>query len=409
MGPGSLFVKRNHGGGIYFVFCCILAWNCGTIRIEGFSGAGIWKFRLGGHYDPFHDNELPIVLTACTRLFATSGTPTVHLVSIQVDRTCSGSQGRGGSFLGKLVYSESSGGKLMKTFVISLIVIALVASAAMAEKPKEIRVEGPTYHGGGSAILQGGEDISTATIIGGLPYNDTGTTDGYLDDYDITGLDGPDVVYTFTPAVDTVLDVELCGSSYDTKLAILLDDTSEFAYNDDSCGLQSALSGVVLTAGVNYHIVVDGYNGATGDYTLFVDGGPVLPPQPGETCELAVEAVEELNSCQGAPFWYTFTAPIDGCIWIDSCIEDQINDTYVRVYSDCDGTLIDQNDDGGVCDFYSYASFLSVPVTAGDVLFIYFDDVYSNSVNPFEWNLFVTDCVVSTEEATWGGVKSLYR
>ncbi|GAF75977.1 unnamed protein product, partial [marine sediment metagenome] len=33
-------------------------------------------------------------------------------------------------------------------------------------------------------ILQGGDDIGSATEIASLPYSDTGTTEGYTDDYD---------------------------------------------------------------------------------------------------------------------------------------------------------------------------------------------------------------------------------
>ncbi|MFQ5499880.1 MAG: hypothetical protein ACE5FH_09425, partial [Candidatus Zixiibacteriota bacterium] len=49
-------------------------------------------------------------------------------------------------------------------------------------------------------VKQGGDDIATATVIPSLPYSNTGTTDGYADDYDETcpynAPGSPDVVYS---------------------------------------------------------------------------------------------------------------------------------------------------------------------------------------------------------------------
>ena len=126
---------------------------------------------------------------------------------------------------------------------------------------------------------QGGEDVATALEITALPYNDSGTTAGYLNDYDevcpYTGSTAPDVVYVYTPAADAVVDISLCnGSTYDTKLYVYENDVIEgtsIACNDDSCpSYVSELLDVSLTAGNDYYIVVDGYGGASGAYVLDV-------------------------------------------------------------------------------------------------------------------------------------------
>ena len=297
----------------------------------------------------------------------------------------------------------------MKKFVIALIAISLVAGLAIAEKPKEMYMDSAVYVGDG-ASRQGGEDIDSAVEITDLPYTDTGSTVGYADDYDVTGLDSADVVYSYTPALDTTFEAALCGSAYDTKLAIITADLTVIAYNDDGCNtraLQSSLADVALTGGVTYYIIVDGYNGNEGDYELYVDGVAATPPGPGETCDNPVAATEGLNSCPGATFFYSFTAPIDGTVLIDSCIEGQSIDTYVYVNNaDC-STLLDLNDDSDGCESYDYASFIELPVTAGQEIIIEWDDAYSSE--PFDFNLWVTDGTVATDETTFDSLKSMYR
>ena len=64
---------------------------------------------------------------------------------------------------------------------------------------------------------QGGEDISSATIIGSLPYLDTGTTAGYVDNYDASCNNtstSPDVVYSYTPASGERVRIWSCDSDY---------------------------------------------------------------------------------------------------------------------------------------------------------------------------------------------------
>jgi hypothetical protein len=138
--------------------------------------------------------------------------------------------------------------------------------------------KGPVVEYVSPATKQGGDDVTTATVISGLPYYDTGTTDGYVDDYDevcpFSGSTSPDVVYEYTPSADITVTISLCESGYDTKLYLYENSVtagSPYACNDDAdCALsyRSKLEELDLFAGNTYYIVIDGYGGASGDYTL---------------------------------------------------------------------------------------------------------------------------------------------
>jgi hypothetical protein len=108
----------------------------------------------------------------------------------------------------------------------------------------------------------------------------TGTTTGYIQDYTpscmTNGLAGPDVVYAIAPVSDVLLTASLCGTGFDTGIGIYDAAATEIACNDDFCGLQSEVIDVPLTAGATYYIVVTGYSGANGNYTLALT-------TPGET------------------------------------------------------------------------------------------------------------------------------
>lgn len=125
---------------------------------------------------------------------------------------------------------------------------------------------------------QGGENIGSAVNIPALPYSDAGNTCSNINDYDeacpFTGSTAPDVVYSFTPTADLEMDISLCDSGYDTKVFVYANAAGNLvACNDDACGsdgFRSELLCVPMTVGNTYYIVVDGYFGACGDYSLSV-------------------------------------------------------------------------------------------------------------------------------------------
>jgi hypothetical protein len=131
-------------------------------------------------------------------------------------------------------------------------------------------------------ILQGGDNFGTATVISALPYSDAGTTAGYAHDYDpscvYTGGISPDVVYSYAPAGGGTMTVSLCGSSFDTGIAVYRNDAGTMvACNDDYCGVQSQVDDVPIAAGNTYYLVVTGYNGYSGAYTINVTPGNAPP------------------------------------------------------------------------------------------------------------------------------------
>ena len=172
----------------------------------------------------------------------------------------------------------------MRKLLVLTLVIGVAGFAAAADlgnltpaKSDPIVPENPV-----NPDRQGGDTIFDATVIPGLPYNDSGTTFGYLDDYDevcpYSGSTSADVCYVYTPAAAAAVDIDLCGSSYDTKLyvydaGLALVACNDDFYFDDVCGVYvSKLENVNLAAGETYYIIVDGYGGDAGDYLLEIIG-----------------------------------------------------------------------------------------------------------------------------------------
>ncbi|MBZ0152493.1 MAG: hypothetical protein K8J09_13285 [Planctomycetes bacterium] len=90
---------------------------------------------------------------------------------------------------------------------------------------------------------------------------------------------GNDVWFTYVVTSNGTLTVQTCGqATWDTALQLFSGSCGSLttvACNDDACSLQSAIS-VAVTPGY-YYLRVGGYNGATGSFSLDVNGpgGPV--------------------------------------------------------------------------------------------------------------------------------------
>ena len=168
-----------------------------------------------------------------------------------------------------------------------------------------------------SSTRQGGDDIENATVITELEQL-TGTTAGYLDDYDevcpYVGGGATDVVYSFTPAADVAVNMTTCYSSYDTKLYVYENAAGVLANTvsggvacsddnyppgvDDCTTWTSYIEGVWMTAGNTYYLVVDGYGSSAGDYV--VDVG-VYNPLAGYTIWSLDDAGVASSVGQAAP------------------------------------------------------------------------------------------------------------
>jgi len=165
----------------------------------------------------------------------------------------------------------------MRTLALIACMMVLVASAGAS--PTGNRFIPPAKEGSGdgaSDTREGGESYEDAFVIpgdlGGGWYSDSGATCDNRDDVTPNcGLSyAPDVVYQLTPDTDNWLQIDLCGSGYDTILEIQDGIGVPIGCNDDYCGLQSGLVGVPVVAGHTYYIIVDGYGSNCGSYVLTI-------------------------------------------------------------------------------------------------------------------------------------------
>ena len=181
----------------------------------------------------------------------------------------------------------------MKTITCVAIVVAVLAAAALAQTPTAAR---PEKHSAtiGEPKSEGrieGDTIEECWVIPSLPFMGTGSTYGFVNDYDEMcpyGGWAPDVVYSYSPPHDMCVSISLCDSYYDTKVIVYEDewtlgspyacDDDNFACIDPPVTYTSWLESVELFAGHTYYIVVDGYGSSWGDYVLAVDDIGCPPP-----------------------------------------------------------------------------------------------------------------------------------
>lgn len=154
-----------------------------------------------------------------------------------------------------------------------------------------------TGGGGGSGPVN--DNCANAIVVGeGTVSFDTtdATTDGPNEPsacnfFSYTQIDS-DIWYRYVASCTGNATIDLCGSSYDTKLAVYNggscpSSASADGCNDDACGPGQGLqSQVVLpvVAGNSYLIRIGGYEGATGNGTLSIScsgGGPSCQPDLG--------------------------------------------------------------------------------------------------------------------------------
>lgn len=97
----------------------------------------------------------------------------------------------------------------------------------------------------------------------------------------------PNVWYCYTAPCDGIATISLCGSGYDTKMAVY-DGCScdpmpaQMACNDDFCSLQSEVS-IPVVAGNSYLVEVGGYGTNTGTGVLNISTECGSPP-PNDNC-----------------------------------------------------------------------------------------------------------------------------
>lgn len=127
-----------------------------------------------------------------------------------------------------------------------------------------------------------GDDCETALTLVAPAFCIEGCTAGFHDDYNeqcpFTAEGAPDLVYRLIPSVTDTVNIDLCDSSFDTKIFIYegecgaMNSGQALYCNDDFCGAngwRSRLENVIFEAEHTYFLVIDGY-GMTdhGGFTL---------------------------------------------------------------------------------------------------------------------------------------------
>jgi hypothetical protein len=197
------------------------------------------------------------------------------------------------------------------------------------------------------------DDCSNAKPVGdvtNLPFDTSlATFDG--PGYYITG---PNIWFCYTATCTGQVTVNLCGSRFDTKLAVYrgcsCDPTADSLVetNDDDCAKQSRLT-FDATAGEQYLIEVGGYGSRTGEgiITIRCEGRPApVPCQPSnDYCRNASQVGNVTNlsfdtTCAtfdglghymtGPNVWYIYTATCTGQVTVDLC--GSSFDTRLAIY-----------------------------------------------------------------------------
>jgi len=342
----------------------------------------------------------------------------------------------------------------MRKLLVFAMMLALVGSAMAydlgAEKPAKPAINAPVNVP--NPMLQGGDTILDAVVVELPVINGTGTTAGYNDDYDEVcpygGSTSPDVVYTFTPAEDLVLDVDLCGSLYDTKVYVYDENLGLVACNDDfyfddDCGVYvSKIEGMPVMAGMQYFVIVDGYGGDFGEYTINIE---VFEP-----CDLTCPAGAELENepplvdgyadawnggCNSPEFDFPFqqiTQPLFCGIsgWYLSADGSEFRDTdWYHIYipeggvleiigdaeqptfmfelgpQDCDNVGVLQNVPIGDCD----EGTMTVTGNEGDLVWFWVGpQTFTGPVNEYEYVLLL-NLVTPVENHSFSQVKALFE
>ena len=126
------------------------------------------------------------------------------------------------------------------------------------------------------------DNCADATVVaaGVHPFTTGGATTDGPDDTSLCNLNGQtqidsDVWFSYVATCDGAIDVNVCGASFDTKLAVYAGgcptapNDNIIGCSDDSCGEQSSLF-VPVSAGETYLIRIGGFDGATGSGDLSI-------------------------------------------------------------------------------------------------------------------------------------------
>jgi hypothetical protein len=227
----------------------------------------------------------------------------------------------------------------------------------------------------------------------------------------------PERVYHWTPSVSGTALIQTCSTTattYDTVLSVRRGGCTgtELVCNDDTtgCGTTTDVSNphrgsrvsVAVTAGQTYAIVVDGFNGASGNFSLAVTpptaagncASPVVIPATGGTFTGTTSGASSLAGTCAATSTagervYQWTPSLSGTATIDTCSTTATRyDTVLYVRSNsCGGAQLACNDDTTGCGTTTdvsnphRGSKVTTSITAGQTYFIVVDGYNGSSGN----------------------------
>ena len=230
------------------------------------------------------------------------------------------------------------------------------------------------------------DDRQNAKAVGNVTNLAFDTTEATIDGPELC-MRSQNIWYCYTATCTGAATVSLCGSSFDTRLAIYNGCSSiptsddMLRCNDDFCSMQSQVT-FPVTAGNKYLIEVAGFNRyafGEGVMNITCDGEAEPPANDhwfnalalpvGNISDLAFDtAVATFDGpgiCMTTPnIWYCYTTPYTCNVTVSLCGSEF--DTMLAIYNGCEtsptlNNLIDCNDDSS-CGYQSEITFAA---TAG--------------------------------------------
>lgn len=302
---------------------------------------------------------------------------------------------------------------------------------------------------------QGGDTFATAQLIAALPFEESGSTTTFIDDYhaECLGFLGgaPDVVYAYVPlAGEDHLTISLCGSAFDTGLSVHNASFAEIACNDDWCYGQSRLELADVVPGSILYVVIDGHGAEQGEYRLRIASGePCDLPCPDGAPEgepaLAADYVDLWNGgCEAQPDrpvqhlagddqgnimmccvsgWYEaaniyhrdtdwFEVQVGESGTIEVLAEAEQQTHVVEFAGECGGLTVVH---AALVEACASAGFTSASHEPGSMVRLWIAPAEflepPAGENEYDYTLRLTGLQPSTptEGITWGAVKALYR
>ena len=191
---------------------------------------------------------------------------------------------------------------------------------------------------------------SRATQISTFPYSYTGTTVGASKEHTCNAPEfSGDVWFTFTPTTLLGLKIGTCTSepagSFDTIIYVTSGSCDSYIclqFDDEGCRFngQSYLEGTNYQAGVTYFIIVSGWNGQKGTFTLTVDAFnsncvnaqtiPAIPFSVSSSLSASSFRAFPCGSIDRYGDWYAFTSPASIGVRATTCIGSSFSTSSCR-------------------------------------------------------------------------------